>query len=95
MGIPERNSRLVLAMFPGSDALLSSNYHSSAGSAWLLSIAQEERRRLGFMVTSQSRQFVLPSPAVSVTSMASVERKTTFAQPLVFVHGFDVCVIVP
>jgi hypothetical protein len=57
---PERNFRLVLVVFPGSDALLSSNHHSSAGSAWLLNIAQEERRRLGFIVTSQSRQFVLP-----------------------------------
>ncbi len=55
MGIRERNSRLVLAMFPGSDALLSCNHHSNAGSAWLLNIAQEERGRLGFMVTSQSR----------------------------------------
>jgi hypothetical protein len=55
VGIPERNSRLVLAMFPGSDALLSSHHHSSAGSAWLLNIAQEEWGRLGFMVTSQSR----------------------------------------
>ena len=74
MGIPERNSRLVPAMFPGSDALLSSNHHSSAGSAWLLNIAQEERGRLGFMVTSQSRSSsCFPSPAVSVTSMASVE----------------------
>ena len=42
VGIPERNSRLVLAMFPGSDALLSWNHHSNAGSAWLLNIAQEE-----------------------------------------------------
>jgi len=30
--IPERNSRLVLTMFPGSDALLSCNHHSNAGS---------------------------------------------------------------
>lgn len=41
MGIPERNSRLVLAMFPGSDALLSCDDSSNAGSAWLLKIAQE------------------------------------------------------
>ena len=40
-GIPERNSRLVLAMFPGSDALLPCNHYSNAGSAWLLNIAQE------------------------------------------------------
>jgi hypothetical protein len=73
VGIPERNSRLVLAMFPGSDARLSWNHHSNAGSAWLLNIAQEERGKLGFMVTSQSRQFVLPVACRSVTSMASVE----------------------
>jgi hypothetical protein len=41
VGIPERNSQLVLAMFPGSDALLSCNHYSNAGSAWLLNIAQE------------------------------------------------------
>jgi hypothetical protein len=40
-GYPERNSRLVLAMFPGSGALLSCNHHSNAGSFWLLNIAQE------------------------------------------------------
>jgi hypothetical protein len=40
-GIPGRNSRLVLALFPGSGALLSCNHHSNAGSAWLLNIAQE------------------------------------------------------
>jgi hypothetical protein len=32
---------LVLAMFPDSDALLSCNHHSNAGSACLLNIAQE------------------------------------------------------
>jgi hypothetical protein len=41
VGIPERNSRLVQVMFPGSDALLSRNHSSDAGSAWLLNIAQE------------------------------------------------------
>jgi hypothetical protein len=41
VGIPERNSRLVLAMFPGSDALLSCDDSSNAGSAWLLNIAQK------------------------------------------------------
>ena len=40
-GILGRNSRLGLAMFPGSDALLSCNHYSNAGSAWLLNIAQE------------------------------------------------------
>ena len=40
-GIPGRNSRLVLALFPGSGALLSCNHHSNAGSAWLLNIAEE------------------------------------------------------
>jgi hypothetical protein len=39
--IPEGNSRLVLAIFPDSDALLSCNHHSNAGSACLLNIAQE------------------------------------------------------
>jgi len=42
-GIPERSSRLVLAMFPGSDAQLSCNHNSGAGSAWLLNIAQDKR----------------------------------------------------
>src|SRR5258707_15314019 len=40
-GIPERNSRLVLALLPGSVALLPCNHPSKAGSAWLLNIAQE------------------------------------------------------
>ena len=39
--IPERNSRLVPATFPGSDALLSCNHDSNAGSVWLVNIAQE------------------------------------------------------
>jgi len=60
VGIPERNSRSVLAMFLGSDALSSCNHHSNAGSAWLINIAQEERWRFGFMVTSQSRQHHRP-----------------------------------
>jgi hypothetical protein len=42
-GIPERNSRLVLAMFPGSGALLPCNHHSHAGPFWLLNIAQDAR----------------------------------------------------
>jgi hypothetical protein len=42
-GIPERNSRLVLAMFPGSGALLPCNHHNHAGPFWLLNIAQEAR----------------------------------------------------
>jgi len=40
-GIPGRNSLLVLALFPGNDALLTCNHHSNAGSDWLLNIAQE------------------------------------------------------
>ena len=45
-GIPERNSRLVLAMFPDSGALLSCNHHSNAGSVWLLNIAQKAQSSL-------------------------------------------------
>jgi hypothetical protein len=44
-GIPGRHSQLVLALFPGSGALLSCNHHSSAGSPWLLNIAQEGSSR--------------------------------------------------
>jgi hypothetical protein len=73
VGIRERNSRLVLAVFPGSDALLSWNHRSNAGSAWLLNIAQEEQGRLGFMVTGQSRQFVLPVACRICHLNASVE----------------------
>jgi hypothetical protein len=40
-GIRGRNSRLVLALLPGSGALLTCNHHSNAGSDWLLNIAQE------------------------------------------------------
>lgn len=40
-GIPKGNPRLVLAKFPGSDALLSCNHSSNAGPAWLLNIAEE------------------------------------------------------
>ncbi len=41
VGIPERSYRLVLSMFPGSDALLPCNHHSNAGSVWMLNTAQE------------------------------------------------------
>ena len=46
MGIPGRNSRLALAMFPGSGALLSCNHHSNPGLVWLLNIAQEAQSSL-------------------------------------------------
>jgi hypothetical protein len=45
-GTPDRNSRLVRAMFPSSGARLSCNHHSNAESVWLLNIAQEAHSSL-------------------------------------------------
>jgi len=71
VGIPERNSRLVLAIFPGSDALLSCNQHSNAGSTCLLNIAQEERERFRFKLTGSLASSCFPLASCALIPQCS------------------------